>query len=296
MTNQRFALHLILLTSIILLMARNSISSPNQLNKPFPNSQKHALSDSGSVRNPLVQNSNQIVSTYLSDTWSVGTAPFRINQSQLIRLSGILAVGGVLYAADQSIQDAFHRSREHTIYRGIMDTGEFVEPMGQIEKMNPYCAAGFFAGYVLRWDGLSEASIQIIESLSIASGFKYLIRESVGRARPSEHLGSELFSNSPKANRSRPGTRQMRFKWPLFCRITSIACHSPSAVTGWPAPSDSGGSEKICTGPRTCFWGAAYGTAVSSLLLKLHEKRKFTATPTFHHQSKSFGFRLSLAL
>lgn len=64
-------------------------------------------------------------------------------------LAEIAATAEMLYYFDEDIINAFDRHSGETIYDQLIKTGEDMEPMVQIEKMNPYCIAGFVFGYVI---------------------------------------------------------------------------------------------------------------------------------------------------
>jgi hypothetical protein len=244
-----------------------------------------------SQSNQIVSNLNNLISLYVSDWGHVLSSPLRWNKSSYYKIGGIAAVSGLLYLYDEEILAAFHRSWENPTYSALMKTGEDFEPIGQIEKMNLYCLYGFSIGYAFKMPKLQEASIQIIESLSIASGIKTVFRDVVGRARPSENLGSKHFQ-SQKGESFPSGHTSNAFQvatiishhanyWP----VTVLSYGLATTVGLWRIDVDLHWASDV-------FFGAVYGTAVAKSLLAFHDKRKIKLSPKVFPESRLIGFQL----
>lgn len=257
-----------------------------QIFKYYSNQPNHKL------QNPLVRNFNQLLDFYISDGWHILSSPARLNRKSAWRLSAVLAAGGLIYAFDQKILDGYRRSWEHPAYKFFAKTGEALEPMGQIEKMNPYCVVGFAVGYVFKINRLQKASIQIIESLSIASGFKQIIREIVGRARPSENLGPRFFKftkgeSFPSGHASNAFQVATILSYHVNYLPFTLICYGLATSIGfWRIDNSLHWASDV-------FLGAAYGTAVSTALIKFHEKRKIKVIPKIFMKQNTIGFGMT---
>lgn len=241
--------------------------------------------------NPVVSNINNLIKLYVSDWAHILSSPLRWNKSSYYKFGGIAAISGLLFAYDEEILTGFHRSWENPAYSSFIKTGEKFEPMGQIEKMNPYCFLGFAVGYGFKLPKLQEASIQIIESLSIASGIKSVFRDVVGRARPSENFGArhfefrkgESFPSGHTSNAFQVATiisHHVDF-WP----VTFISYGLATTVGLWRIDENLHWASDV-------FFGAVYGTAVAKSLLVFHDKRKVKLAPKVFPESRLIGFQI----
>lgn len=283
----RFLCVLCVLSLLFLFSIKNGfsqISENDQTNILLVTNQK-------SQPNTIVTNINNLIKLYVSDWTHILSSPLRWDKTSLYKIGGIAAISGLLYAYDEKILTAFHRSWENPAYSFFVKIGEDFEPMGQIEKMNPYCLVGFTTGYIFKLPKLQEASIQIIESLSIASGIKTIFRDVVGRARPSENLGSkhfkfrkgESFPSGHASNAFQVATiisHHVNF-WP----VTILSYGLATTVGLWRVDVDLHWASDVLV-------GAIYGTAVAKSLLAFHEKRKIKLSPKIFPESKTIGFNV----
>lgn len=287
------------LTSVLFLFcfvttgfAQNQYTAPAQDSWPYSCHLMSAQTDSLKTASPLVQNLNNLITIYISDAWHILSSPARFTKKSARVTGAIVLTGGLLYAFDQQILAGFHRRRTNLIYDAIMDTGEFAEPMGQIEKMNPYCLAGYTVGYLTGFEPLQEASIQIIESLSIASGIKQLVRDAVGRTRPSENKGAyfykfargESFPSGHTSNAFQVATiLSHHFD---YLPVTILNYSLATAVALWRI-------DENLHWPADVFFGAVYGTAVSSALLRFHRRRNIHIVPVRFSENNLIGFKMA---
>lgn len=262
----------------------NSINISNKL--------CYSKSDSLVAQNAIVSDFNNLIDVYISDGWYILSSPARLDQKSAYKLSAVLIMGGMLYAFDQEILDGFRRSWENPVYSFISQTGAYFEPMGQIEKMNPYCLAGYTIGYIFKADKLQEASIQIIESLSIAAGYKQIIRRVVGRTRPSEHLGANYFKfntgeSFPSGHTSNAFQVATILSYHInYLPFTVVSYGIAASIGLWRIDQNLHWASDV-------FLGAIYGTVVSSALLKFHEKRKLKLTPKLFQGDNAIGFNMT---
>jgi PAP2 superfamily protein len=241
--------------------------------------------------NIRVNTLNTVIHTYLSDSWKILVAPTKMQKKHIIPIAGIAATAGLLYYFDPDITEAFDRSEGNALYDRLIKTGEGMEPMGQIERMNPYCMGGFVLGYFVKSPKMQTASFQILESLAIASGYKTIIREVFGRARPSEKLGpryfkfmkGESFPSGHTSNAFQVATilsyhvDWLPFTIASYGLATTIGLQRIDANLHW--SSD-------------VFMGAVYGTAVSRLLLRLHENRTISVLPYYRADENLLGLSI----
>lgn len=247
-------------------------------------------SDSSNV-NIRVNSINTVISTYLSDSWNVLIAPTHMQKKHIVPLTGIAVTAGVLYYFDEDLTKAFDRGRGNTLYDRTIKLGEGLEPMGQIERMNPICMGGFLAGYFLHSPKLQTASLQIIESMAIASGYKTIIREIVGRSRPSEKRGARYFKlyqgeSFPSGHTSNAFQVATILSYHVNWKPFTIACYGTATTIGL---------QRIDANlhwASDVFMGAVYGTAVAKLLLRLHKNRKISVLPYYRAENNLIGVTL----
>ena len=227
----------------------------------------------------------------ISDFWTVLSAPTRINKKSALQLGGLLVAGGILYACDEEIMARVRRSWQHPVHRFIAQTGRDVEPMGQIERMNPYCFMGWGAGTLLGIDPLREASWQIIISLSIASTIKNTGSLFIGRHRPSVSKGAYAFEfwegvSFPSGHSSN-----------AFQVATILSHHVdylPFSVLAYGLAS--------CVAfqrlDANLHWttDVVFGTTVAKTVIRLHEKRTLHIAPKMMNEGKSLGIGMTWTL
>lgn len=277
------------------------INSANSKNHFTPHFTKNELQfswnrkDTLTSENLITHDINRLIDCYISDTWNTLITPVKMSPKSWVKMGGVLSVTGFIYAIDSKIMKSWHRSYESRLVRYVSDTGELFEPMGQLEKMNPYCISTFMVGYLLKLPKVQEASIQIVESLSIASGFKQLIRETVGRARPCEHKGTyflkfgvgESFPSGHTSNAFQVATILAHHVDYLPFTITAYGL--ASCIGLWRIDTNS-------HWPSDVFFGAVYGTAVSKLLLAFHKKRRIRIVPRADFQQNKLGLSVNWML
>lgn len=234
----------------------------------------------------------QAFKIYTSDLWYIVSAPSRINKRSLPVLGGVLAVGGVMFAYDEKISRAVDRNRSDDIYKFFTDAADIVEPMGVSMYTIPASFGSFAIGYALKLKTMQDISIQIFESLMIATTIKNIIANSVGRARPnsgkgarfSKFGGSASFFSGHTSNAIQVArilshhVDSLPFKLLCYSSVALVGLHRLDNEMHW--ASD-------------IFVGAVYGFTVSSAILKLHEKRKLMVTPSITSDHRFWGLRVT---
>lgn len=231
----------------------------------------------------------------LKDTWYFTASPARISRRSLCWLGGIMLVGGALYAYDQQILDAFCRNRENRVYKPLLQTGQYIEPLGHMGITNKYYFAGFAIGSVFKIRFLQEIAFQILESHLIAGLFKNVANTLVGRSRPFENRGPGYFklnggTSFPSGHASTSfqlatilshHVNYRPFSVLCYGLATSIAVQRIDSKAHW--PSD-------------VFFAAVYGTVVSRTIINLHSRRKVKLIPSITPDGGSVGLNIILQL
>jgi hypothetical protein len=132
--------------------------------------------------------------TIVSDTWFVITSPTRMDRQDALVTLGVAAVGGVLYAYDSEIEDAFLRSQGQTVYELMVKPGRAIEPVGNMGNTLVYYVSGMAIGYAFRIDPLRELTSTFIESHFVSGGARNLAEITIGRTRPFEKRGARYFA------------------------------------------------------------------------------------------------------
>ncbi len=133
------------------------------------------------------------VSVALSDLGRVYTSPTRLNRKSALYAAGLLSLGGVIFACDQEIYDALHRSKNDGALEAIIDVGEGVEQVGHGGITTRYYVGAFALGYVSGIKPLRDISIDVLESYYLAGSVKNMANFLWGRRRPHSGLGPYEF-------------------------------------------------------------------------------------------------------
>ena len=233
----------------------------------------------------------QTVKNYVSDFWYILSSPARISKKNACRAGGIALMTGILFIYDQEIIDGVRRNRDNPLQKFVARKGKDFEPMGQIEKMNPYCFIGLATGLVTGYEPLRDASFQILVSLSIASTIKNAAGQVIGRARPSVFQGPRYFKfntgysfpSGHTSNAFQVATilshhfNYLPFTVLSYGLATSVGFQRMDANLHW---------------ATDVFIGAVFGTAVAKTIIKLHENRNMKVSPTLIGPTRSVGLNI----
>ena len=127
------------------------------------------------------------------DTWDFITAPFHLDRHGAIKLTSVLAIGGVIFIFDQEIHDYILRTQDQNPWKQILEVGEFLEPLGLMDNTNPYWFAGMTVGYVFKFDGMTRMFQQLLFSHLISGATMVPTRYVIGRFRPRDNRGPYVF-------------------------------------------------------------------------------------------------------
>jgi len=238
-----------------------------------PDSVQVTIRARGHRHAPLVplRDGAHAVHVFVSDAWYVVSSPSRMHRHDALWLLGIGAVGGVLFAYDQEILDAFQRSKGERVYELAVKPGRAIQPVGNMGNTLAYYFAGMGVGYVTHFDPLRELTSEIIESHWISGGARNIAEVTVGRRRPFEGYGPRRFefmggSSFPSGHAS------VVFE---LATILSHHVHSmPFRVLCYGAAT-SAVLERIDSRghwPSDCFIGAATGTIIAHTVVRRHDQ------------------------
>jgi hypothetical protein len=151
--------------------------------------------DSATVESPpgKLRRVGRTVGNFGSDVWYVFSSPARMNRKGFFYTVGFLTATGVLYAYDEEISDAFHRSVGDPFYDAVITIGDFIEPVGHMGKTNPFYVAGAIVGTGFSIPWLQTFTYEVLESHMISGGIRNAAKYLIGRRRPNEGYGSRFL-------------------------------------------------------------------------------------------------------
>jgi len=121
------------------------------------------------------------------------TAPFHLDRRGAIKLTSVIAIGGVIFIFDQEIHDYILRTQDQNPWKQILEVGEFLEPLGLMDNTNPYWFAGMTVGYVFKFDGMTRMFQQLLFSHLVTGATMVPTRYVIGRYRPRDDRGPYVF-------------------------------------------------------------------------------------------------------
>ena len=216
--------------------------------------------------------------------------PLSWQQPQRIQAAKLLAFGGIIYAFDKEIHDAFLRNKDTFPVKLVHEVGDFFEPLGYMGFTNKYYAAGLIFGYLFGWDEMLSLSADILESYLISGGIKNAANFVVGRRRPGNHLGSRSYSLND-------GTSFPSGHSSNIVQIANVVTYHydtlPVRVTTY---SIAGAVciQRITSEahwPSDVYFGALLGWVVSQELIQLKRDRQLHVTPEISAE----GVRLTIS-
>jgi hypothetical protein len=220
------------------------------------------------------------------------SSPARLNNKSVLWLAGITAVGGVIYAFDQEIYDAFLRNKDHKIYRPVRKLGENFERLGFMGYTNKFYVGAMALGYILKYEPLVTIPAEILEAHLIEGAAKNVANFAAGRHRPYENDGPYFFKlNDGSSFPSGHAAVVVQVADVVSYRIDflplSIGLYSVATAVCL---------ERITSEahwPSDVYLAAVYGWAVSHALLKYHDRKR--ANVNIASFGDAVGLRFKLA-
>jgi hypothetical protein len=135
----------------------------------------------------------KLVRNFGSDLWYIVSSPARVNRKGALYTLGILGTTGILYAYDEEIARAFHRSKGNPWYDAVIDVGDAIEPVGHMGKTNPYYVGGAVISTAFKIAPMQRLTYEILESHLISGGIRNTAKLLIGRRREHEGRGARFF-------------------------------------------------------------------------------------------------------
>lgn len=129
----------------------------------------------------------------LTDTGRVYGAPLHLDRRAWLKAGGLLALGGLLLANDESIHAEIRRGSERGPLKPLIEFGEFIEPAAYQGNTNAAYVGGLLLGYAFDWELLRDTCARILEGHLVTGIAKNGANLLVGRRRPFEALGAYEF-------------------------------------------------------------------------------------------------------
>ncbi len=217
--------------------------------------------------------------TFISDSWYLYNAPARITTRSAIWAGSLAAVGGILYACDQEIHDAFHRNRDHALYKPIRKMGENITPIGHMGNTNAWYFGLLSASYIVGYEPLTILSAEILEAHFISGLGKNLCRYLIGRHRPHEDKGPRSFKRNDGT--SFPSGHSINIM-ELATILSRHFDYLPFQITCY-SLAGTVCLERITSNQHwssDVFAGAVLGTITARTLLDRHRHRTVPSLPT----------------
>jgi membrane-associated phospholipid phosphatase len=233
------------------------------------------------------------VKTGFSDLGYIYSSPARINTNSALWVGGILALGGVIFAYDQEIYNAFKRNQDHALYKPIREVGEFFEPLGYMGFTNKYYFSALVLGYLTGYRPLLYFSVDILEAYFIAGLFKNGANVLVGRRRPA-------YGEGPYSFKFADGTS---FPSGHALNVVQLARTLSHHIRFLPVQVAAYGIaatvclERITSDahwPSDVYVGAVFGWAVAAEVLRLNDKRRIEIIPITFEDTVGVKFILKI--
>lgn len=228
---------------------------------------------------------------FCSDVAHIYTAPFRVTRKKLLWLGATATVGMIIYHNDQKIHDHFACLREKDWYDPIEEVGQSIEKVGHMGKTNRYYFGTLAIGYLFKIQPLITIPAQILEAHFTSGGVKNVSSYIVGRDRPYTGKGYHSFGDGS----SFPSGHSINvFE---LAAILSHHCHYWPATIGWYALATSVAFQRITEDSHWAsdvYAGALLGTVVAREILKLHEGRQVSLSPTLSGDGRGLGLSITM--
>ena len=128
------------------------------------------------------------------DVGAALTAPTRMDAHDWKMLGGVVAVGGLLFAFDEDIEDFVQRNEnDGGFFEATRRVGEEIEIVGYMGDTWPYYAGAMGLGYFAGWDRLKRMGAEILLSQYLAGSLRNASKLVLGRRRPNEDKGAYFF-------------------------------------------------------------------------------------------------------
>jgi hypothetical protein len=271
---KRWLLHALLMFSLL------APAVANAADKPFVQR----------VREDLPGDAVDGVKLFVSDSWAVVSQPARLDGSGWLKVAGVLAVGGFLFAYDEDIDRAMQQNRHNDVLERVIDAGDALDTVSLMGKTNRYYAGGIAVGYVFGWEKLQRVSSDILFSHFIAGLVRNGGKLFIGRARPRADLGAYDFGNDGTSLPSGHAST-------IFQLATILSKH----IDWWPASvvfysaATAVAVERVASREHWAsdVWiGAMNGRAIARTIMKEHDEKGILVVPSVTPETGAVGLYL----
>ncbi len=212
------------------------------------------------------------------DFWMTLSAPVRMDRGDWVVTGGVIAVGGLLFLADEDITRFALRNLDAPVFEQIDDVGTFLEPIGLMGNTNFWYASAAIASYAAGLDRPKRIFTELLYSHWIAGAMRGATNRLVGRERPREGRGSRHFAigggtSFPSGHASTVFQVAAVLSHHVDWTPASVALYGLAGTVAW---------QRITSQQHWAsdVWlGAAYGWAVAKLVIRLHEEEALRVEP-----------------
>lgn len=214
------------------------------------------------------------VETFGSDLWHVVSSPTRLEGGAVWVTAGTFAVGGLLFATDESTRDRLART-PGDFRMGARDVGDFFEPAALQSTTNLYLAGVTGLAYFTRQGWLHAPAKQLLYSQWISGLIRQGTGIAIGRRRPSQEESAYVFE--PGNGKSFPSGHSA-----VAIAIATVLSHHighPLATAGLYGAAGSVLFQRMDSGEHwssDVWMGGALGLLVSRGVIEAEESRRLT--------------------
>lgn len=214
------------------------------------------------------------VETFGSDLWHVVSSPSRLEGRSVWLTAGTFAMGGVLFATDESTRDRLART-PGDFRMGARDVGDFFEPAALQSTTNLYLAGVTGLAYFTRQEWLHAPAKQLLYSQWISGLIRQITGVAIGRRRPSQEESAYVFD--PGNGKSFPSGHSA-----VAMAMATVLSHHvahPVATVGFYGAAGSVLFQRMDSGEHwssDVWMGGALGLLVARSVIEAEESRRLT--------------------
>jgi len=226
------------------------------------------------------------------DLWRTASAPFWMDRRAWVKTGAVVAVGGLLFLVDEDINRLALRNEDEPVFRQVLDTGTFFEPLGLMGNTNVWLAAAAVTSYAVGLDRPKRLFTELLYAQWIAGLTRNGVNRLVGRARPNVGRGSRRFAigggtSFPSGHASTVFQVAAVLSHHAASTPVSLVLYGLAGTVAWQRIADQQHWSS------DVWLGAAYGWAVARLVIRLHEDDAIRLKPV---STPSGGLGLGLTI
>ncbi len=129
----------------------------------------------------------------VDDAAAVIASPFHMNRESALKLAGVLAIAGVMFAFDEDMTEFALRNDNDHPFKAVRRMGEEIEDIGLMGTTWPIYLGATTVGYAIGNTTLTRVGGEILLAQYISGGIRNLGKIVLGRRRPNERQGAYKF-------------------------------------------------------------------------------------------------------